>query len=73
MSRKRSRYEQALVTNADGEEGSSTDEEQSDEQEEPDQQQQKRIHISIGKGSKGLVCHVSVSRYSCYFLKCAEP
>jgi DNA damage-binding protein 2 len=72
MSRKRSRYEQALVFNADGEENSSSDEEQSDEQEDPDQQQQKRIHIAIGKGSKGVVCHVSVFRCSWYLLKVAE-
>lgn len=64
MSRKRSRYEQALVNNADDEEESSSDDEPSDQQEEPDQQQQKRIHIAIGKGSKGLVCHVSVFKYS---------
>jgi 16S rRNA U516 pseudouridylate synthase RsuA-like enzyme len=65
MSRKRSRYEQALVEReADEEDESSADEGSDREQEEQEAadesltQQQKRLQIALNK-TKGLVCHVS--------------
>lgn len=78
MSKKRSRYEQALVQHEDDEEEvSSADEESGDEEQEDaeqDQQQHpKRLQIAFSR--KGVVCHVSflLNPVSIHHLKTPVP